>query len=130
TDASAFYMGLEYVDGESLESLLRAGPIPPAQVVSICEQIGSALLLAHHRGIVHRDLKPANIMLVDQERDEYLVKVLDFGTAKLLRRIDDDTIDPLTREGVAVGTPRYIAPEQARGESVGPWSDLYALGLL
>jgi serine/threonine-protein kinase len=129
TPDGVFYMILEYVDGQSLESVVHRGPIAPARVVSICEQIGSALLLAHHRGIIHRDLKPANIMLVE-EKDDYLVKVLDFGTAKLLHRIDDDSIDPLTREGMAVGTPRYIAPEQARGEQVGPWSDLYALGLL
>lgn len=129
TDNGTLFMVLEYVDGQPLSLLLEAGPIEPRKVLSICEQISSALLLAHHRGIIHRDLKPANIMIA-KERDDYLVKVLDFGTAKLLKQIDDAPLEELTREGMAVGTPRYIAPEQARGQSVGPWSDLYALGLL
>src|SRR5690554_52849 len=129
TEHGVLFMVLEYVDGQVLNEVLAAGPIAPQKVISICEQIASALLLAHHRGIIHRDLKPANIMLVPQ-KDDYLVKVLDFGTAKLLKQIDDAPVEELTREGMAVGTPRYIAPEQARGQDVGPWSDLYALGLL
>lgn len=129
TEHGVLFMVLEYVDGQVLNEVLQAGPLAPRQVISICEQIASALLLAHHRGIIHRDLKPANIMLVPHN-DDYVVKVLDFGTAKLLKQIDDAPIEELTREGMAVGTPRYIAPEQARGQQVGPWSDLYALGLL
>ncbi|AWV89302.1 serine/threonine protein kinase [Bradymonas sediminis] len=129
TSSGLLFMVLEYVDGQPLNVVMEQGPIDPIKVVSICEQIASALLLAHHRGIIHRDLKPANIMLAP-ERDDYLVKVLDFGTAKLLKQLDDAPLEELTREGMAVGTPRYIAPEQARGQNVGPWSDLYALGLL
>lgn len=129
SEHGVLFMVLEYVDGQPLNRALDAGGLAPRQVVLIGEQIGSALLLAHHRGIIHRDLKPANIMLVE-ERGDYVVKILDFGTAKLLRQIDDDSLEQLTREGMAVGTPRYIAPEQARGQEVGPWSDLYAVGLL
>lgn len=129
TPHGAFFMVLEYAGGQSLEATIQRGALAPRQVLSVCEQMASALLLAHHLGVIHRDLKPANIMLIEQD-EEYLVKVLDFGTAKLLQRIDDDPVDQLTREGIAVGTPRYIAPEQARGQQVGPWTDLYALGLL
>ncbi len=129
TDDGVFFMILEYVDGRPLDLVAHGHAMTSEQVISVCEQIASALVLAHHRGVIHRDLKPANIMLTD-ERDGYGVKVLDFGMAKLLRRLDDDSIDQLTREGMAVGTPRYIAPEQARGEQVGAWTDLYALGLL
>jgi hypothetical protein len=129
TDEDVFFMILEYVDGKPLDRVVYRSPLEPQDVIDVCEQIASALNLAHHRGVIHRDLKPANIMLT-READGYDVKVLDFGMAKLLSRIDDDSIPQLTREGMAVGTPRYIAPEQARGEQVGPWTDLYALGLL
>lgn len=129
TDQDVFFMILEYVDGKPLDRVVYRSPLEADQVIDVCEQIASALNLAHHSGVIHRDLKPANIMLT-RERDGYGVKVLDFGMAKLLSRIDDDSIPQLTREGMAVGTPRYIAPEQARGEQVGPWTDLYAVGLL
>jgi serine/threonine protein kinase len=79
--------------------------------------------------VIHRDLKPANIMLT-QDKGELQVKILDFGMAKALSSIDGEEVVQLTREGVAVGTPRYIAPEQARGLQVGPYTDLYAVGLL
>lgn len=129
TRRGELFMVLEYVDGAPMDSAVKRGPLSADKVISIAEQICAALQLAHHRGVIHRDLKPANIMLVEQGGD-YLVKVLDFGTAKLLQQLDDEPVMELTREGMAVGTPRYIAPEQARGEQIGPWSDLYALGLL
>jgi eukaryotic-like serine/threonine-protein kinase len=129
TDDSVFYMILEYVDGRPLDQVVADAPLEADQVVSVCEQIASALELAHHNGVIHRDLKPANIMLVETPQG-LLAKVLDFGMAKLLVSLDDDSLPQLTREGVAVGTPRYIAPEQARGQDVGPWTDLYAVGLL
>ncbi|MFP4601213.1 MAG: serine/threonine protein kinase, partial [Persicimonas sp.] len=129
THDEVFFMILEYVDGLPLDRAVRGRPMEPQDALDVGEQIASALQLAHHSGVVHRDLKPANIMISGQP-GAYVAKVLDFGMAKLLTRIDDESIAQLTREGMAVGTPRYIAPEQARGEQVGPWTDLYALGLL
>lgn len=129
TDEGIFFMILEYVDGETLDDVVRGSPVSLNVALKMTRQIALALDHAHGHGVIHRDLKPANIM-VSQTRVGPKIKVLDFGMAKLLARLGDDSIQELTREGMAVGTPRYIAPEQARGEDIGPWTDLYALGLL
>ena len=130
TEQRIVYMILEFIDGQTLFDLCNQNKLDDAQALDVTTQIASALAEAHAKGVVHRDLKPQNVMVVQQPNGRYLVKVLDFGMAKLLTGSDDSSIVQLTREGVAVGTPRYIAPEQARGKDVGPWSDLYALGLL
>ncbi len=125
------YMVLEFIKGQTLFDIVDGNPMNNLNAIDVTRQIAMALRVAHERGVIHRDLKPQNVMLIRKESDKYLVKVLDFGMAKLTRRIDaDESIEELTREGIAVGTPRYIAPEQARGKDVGPYSDLYALGLL
>lgn len=131
TDDDILFMVMEYIEGETLEdTILGEGALPIEESLSIARQIASALDAAHAVGVIHRDLKPANIMLVGTDGG-FRVKILDFGMAKLFARLGDESIVALTREGVAVGTPRYIAPEQARGSKrVGPWTDLYALGLL
>lgn len=123
------FMVLEYLQGQTLEREVHQRPMPLEIALEVTRQIASALAAAHAQGVIHRDLKPANIM-VDRRPGHVTVKVLDFGMAKVLSQLDDESIVQLTREGVAVGTPRYIAPEQARGQQVGPWTDLYALGLL
>lgn len=124
------FMVLEYVDGPTLYDLVTEQRFSPEQALSVTRQIAEGLGAAHDLGVIHRDLKPQNIMLIADRSGDYQVKVLDFGMAKLLQRLNDESIIQLTREGVAVGTPRYIAPEQARGKEVGPYSDIYALGLL
>ena len=132
TDDGIVFMVLEYVDGETLDELLqREGPQPPMRALGLTRQIARALAEAHDHGIVHRDLKPANIMLSDLEGDSDFVKVLDFGVA----RLRDSDVD-LTSVGVPdgqrslMGTPRYMSPEQVRGEELSAASDLYSLGLL
>lgn len=129
TENGVPYMVLEYLDGVTLDTAVRDRPMPPEQGLRVARQLLSALKAAHDKGVIHRDLKPANIML-GQEKGELVVKILDFGMAKMLSQLDGEEIVQLTREGVAVGTPRYIAPEQARGLAVGPYTDLYAVGLL
>lgn len=129
TEAGMIYMVLEYVDGQTLDARVRANPMGLSMAVGATIQLLQALAVAHDAGVIHRDLKPANVMLAGGKED-YKVKVLDFGMAKVLEPLDDESIVDLTREGMAVGTPRYIAPEQARGLAVGPWTDLYAVGLL
>ena len=124
------FMVLEYLDGPTLYDLVSGQTFSSEQALDVTKQIAQGLGAAHALGVVHRDLKPQNIMLIPERNGDYHVKVLDFGMAKLLMRLNDESIIQLTREGVAVGTPRYIAPEQARGKTVGPYSDLYALGLL
>ena len=123
------FMVIEFVEGSTLESLVRHSPMQPEDGVDVLEQMLRGLGAAHDLGVVHRDLKPANIMIAGAP-GRYVVKILDFGMAKLLERVGDTSIASLTREGVAVGTPRYIAPEQARGLKIGPYTDLYAVGLL
>lgn len=131
TDASVVYMVMEYIEGRTLDEEIAAeGALAVDGALSVGKQIAAALSVAHASGVIHRDLKPANIMLVEGAVG-HEVKILDFGMAKLFAELGGESIVALTRDGVAVGTPRYIAPEQARGsDRIGPWTDLYALGLL
>ncbi len=120
------YLVMEWLDGEPLDRLVARGPLPPLEVVEILEEVCSALAAAHAKGIVHRDLKPANIFVSppDVKRGRF-VKLLDFGLAKSVA----PTAERRTRVGVVLGTPDYIAPEQATGKGAIPSSDLYALGV-
>jgi serine/threonine protein kinase len=116
----------EYLEGESLRTRLRAGPLPVETAVGIALQIARGLAAAHARGIVHRDLKPENVFL----RSDGGVKLLDFGLAKLQAPAAPETppgaLSRLT--GVIAGTAGYMAPEQATGEEVDARADLFALG--
>lgn len=122
-----FYYVMELLDGVSLQTLVSSfGPQSPERVVSILRQICRSLDEAHHHGIVHRDLKPSNVMLCRVAFTYDFVKVLDFGLAKSM---GSDEVSQLTMEGMATGTPGYIAPEVALGHpSVDGRADLYALG--
>jgi serine/threonine-protein kinase len=119
------YYVMPFVDGESLRvRLARTGPLPLAEALPILEEVADALACAHERGIVHRDIKPENILL---SRGHALVS--DFGVAKAADIPDE--ISTVTGEGLAVGTPAYMAPEQAISQGkVNPRADLYALGLV
>ncbi len=122
------FIAMELVEGRSLADLLAEhGPMPWRQVVRIGVEVADALAHAHRSGFVHRDVKPANVMIEGGDLEQGRVKLLDLGIA---RRIDGPRGDTLTAHGVALGTPRYAAPEQLRGERVTPASDLYALGAL
>jgi serine/threonine protein kinase len=114
------YLVMPYVDCESLQDRLdRVGALPLLEVLRISVQIAKGLSAAHAQGLVHRDVKPANILL---ERGVERVMLTDFGLA---RAVDDAT---LTRSGLIAGTPHYMSPEQARGDSVDTRSDLFSLG--
>ncbi|MEO1525785.1 MAG: protein kinase [Planctomycetota bacterium] len=114
------YLVMEFVDGPSLQERLDSeGHLTLQQILRIGMQVASGLAAAHAQGIVHRDIKPGNIML---ESDVDRVKLTDFGLA---RAADDAS---MTREGTVVGTPQYMSPEQASGESVDPTSDLFSFG--
>ena len=122
------YLAMEYVRGENLGTLVeRLGPLGAARTARIVIQICSSLAEAHDKGIVHRDLKPENIMVLKTSIGEDVAKVLDFGLAKLRESSD---LSEVTMSGAIVGTPYYMAPEQIRGEAVGPAADVYALGAL
>lgn len=135
TEDGRLFVVLEYVDGQCLRDKLNQGKLPPPLAVHITRQVASALVRAHGLGIIHRDLKPENIMLVARDGDDHLVKVLDFGLAKVSVRalLDEGAASPnevLTRYGAVFGTPAYMAPEQAAGGEVDGRTDLYALGVL
>jgi len=128
TRAGTFYFAMELLDGLDLETLVRRhGPLPPDRVVHILRQACHSLAEAHERGLVHRDVKPANIYLCRLGRDHDFVKVLDFGLVKYDR--DHTVMDTIrTSTELTTGTPAYMAPEMANGESVDRRADLYALG--
>jgi eukaryotic-like serine/threonine-protein kinase len=127
------YIAMEYVDGKTLARILDdRGPLPVERIVDIACQALAALAVAHDIGVIHRDLKPENIMIItgadDEGRTHDIVKVCDFGVAKLL---DGGGQAPsVTAEGLVIGTPEYMSPEQARGEALDARSDIYAMGVL
>ncbi|MDN4160400.1 serine/threonine-protein kinase [Nocardioides abyssi] len=121
TSAGRPYFVLELVDGGTLAALLDAAPLDPVLVARVGAHVADALAHAHARGIVHRDVKPGNVLLTSDGH----AKLADFGIARLLGESTG-----VTRTGHTVGTIAYLAPEQVRGEGVGPAVDVYALGLL
>jgi serine/threonine protein kinase len=124
------YMVMELIRGESLDTLLRAGnPLPVELAISLVKQICEALACAHAHGVVHRDLKPSNIMLVKQDSGETIIKLIDFGLAKLLPGAALQS-QKLTEVGIAVGSVLYMSPEQCRGKPADERSDIYAAGCI
>ena len=127
------FLVMELLDGTTLrDELQRQGPLPPAQAVRILRHVCAAVETAHRRQLIHRDLKPENIFLARSDAGE-VTKVLDFGIAKMLA--DDNTSERRsgtvgTGPGVIVGTLRYMAPEQLRGEEVQHGADMWALGVI
>ena len=120
------FIVMEYVEGELLATRLSRGPLATPEALEIAMQVADALDEAHTRGIVHRDIKPANVMLTSRQ----LVKVLDFGLAKFLRRTDSAAAHTMgvTSPGMVLGTLSYMAPEQLRGSDVDHRADLFGLG--
>jgi serine/threonine-protein kinase len=119
------FIAMELLQGESLRArLLR--PIQLGEAVEVIDSVAKALTAAHDAGVVHRDLKPDNIFLVAVKDDRPIIKLLDFGLAKLQGPSERGV--ERTRTGVVMGTPLYLSPEQARGDKIGPTTDIYSLG--
>src|SRR5262249_25694380 len=130
TEDGSQYIAMELVAGKDLYQLLTSHwPLPEARVARIMGQVLSALADAHAAGVIHRDLKPENIMVEERRGEGDLVKVLDFGIAKIQESAGEQGA-PLTRAGFVCGTPEYMSPEQARGAELDPRSDLYTVGVI
>jgi serine/threonine-protein kinase len=131
TDEGIYFIAMEYLEGETLQQILsREGPMPWQRAVAIGAQVARSLREAHKLGLVHRDLKPANVMILSEGTGGEAVKVLDFGLVKafasdLMQKSDTE----LTQAGVLLGSPLYMAPEQARSET-DQRTDIYSLGVL
>ncbi|CAN5823695.1 hypothetical protein BH23PLA1_BH23PLA1_08380 [soil metagenome] len=126
-------IAMEYLKGETMETILAEGPMPLPRVVDLGRQVASAVAAAHEVGVVHGDLKPQNIMVTD----EGVAKVLDFGLSRRVEAHPDDPYETLamdTQDSAEAsglfGTPSYMAPEQTRGETASPASDVFTMGAL
>ena len=131
-DLGADFLVMELVEGQTLRHMLRAGPLPIDDAMRYAAQIADALAAAHAHGIVHRDLKPGNVMIAGAT-----VKVLDFGIATSRAAVDPQaetmtmgSTPAITAQGQAMGTPQYMAPEQAEGKSVDARADVFAFGIV
>jgi serine/threonine-protein kinase len=124
-ESEQVYFVMELLEGQSLAALLRSGgPLPAERGLDIVRQLIHALKAAHDSSIVHRDLKPDNIHISKGDGERDLVKIVDFGLAKVIGS------SKLTRSGMVFGTPHYMSPEQAAGEAVDHRADIYALGVV
>jgi serine/threonine-protein kinase len=122
------YIAMEFVKGKPLNQVIEAGALAPDRVVHIMRQVCGALDEAHKLGIIHRDLKPENIILTDRAGETDFVKVLDFGIAARTESADAQKEQKLTQQGMVLGTPPYMSPEQARGLAVDKRTDIWAFG--
>ena len=130
-DGNTPFIAMELLEGESLAARLdRLGKLPPDDTARLLSQVARALTRAHEKGIVHRDLKPDNIFIV-REGDEEIAKVLDFGVAKKLDALSLNSGVTTTRTGALLGTPYYMSPEHALGQtSIDHRTDIWALGVI
>ena len=126
-DDETLFIAMEYLDGGKLSDVIRRdGPLSIGRAARLGLQIAEGLEAAHRAGVIHRDIKPDNIMVVGEERVE-TIKLMDFGIARLR---DAGAASRLTRADVIMGTPAYMAPEQAEGAEVSEQTDIYALGIV
>jgi serine/threonine protein kinase/TPR repeat protein len=127
TDHDCYFYAMEFIDGETVDAYMkRRSPLGPVEALGITLQVSRALAAAAKQQLVHRDLKPANLMLVDEE-GEKVVKVIDFGLAKSVKREGEDS-GTLTVGGGFVGTPHFASPEQLEERDIDTRSDIYSLG--
>lgn len=122
------FIVMDFIEGETIDEIIRQGPLPFATAVPIFSQICDALQFAHDHHLIHRDLKPSNVMLTTSS-NQTQVKVLDFGLAKFFSD-GSHSMSSLTKSGDTTGSPPYMSPEQCLGKSIDTRSDIYAMGCL
>ncbi len=131
SDKGQFFTVMEFLDGKTLsQHLAERGRLPYEEVVGLLRQILQGLRIAHQANVVHRDLKPSNLMIIANGDADPILKIVDFGIVKVMDRKGADKEQELTREGVLVGSPRYMSPEQVLGHEVDQRSDIYSIGLI
>lgn len=131
-DGQHAFVVMEFLEGHELSQFVASGPLAPGQVEQIARQTLEVLGEAHALGVLHRDLKPHNLFICRGPAGGLLVKVFDFGIAKILGGQDGGVMETtkLTVSGGVLGTPAYMSPEQCRGDELTPASDLYSLGIV
>ncbi len=130
TSDGTLYIAMEFVDGRSLSDVVQDGPVAPDRVTKIMRQVCGALDEAHLQGIIHRDLKPDNVVLTNRAGETDFVKVLDFGIAARTESADAQKEAKLTQQGMVLGTPPYMSPEQFTGKALDARSDIYSLAVM
>ena len=130
TADGTLYIAMEFVAGKPLSDVILQGPLSPERVIKIMRQVCGALDEAHLQGIIHRDLKPDNLILTDRAGETDFVKVLDFGIAARTESADAQKEQKLTQQGMVLGTPPYMSPEQFTGKALDSRSDIYSLGVM
>lgn len=124
TSFDQIFLAMEYIRGQSLRRIIQNGPVPVKTALALAAAIAEGLCAAHVRGVIHRDLKPENVLIPRRDIKGALVKLVDFGIARIV------DAPRLTTTQHVMGTPQYISPEQALGEAVDGRADIYALGVL
>jgi eukaryotic-like serine/threonine-protein kinase len=130
TQDGTLYIAMEFVAGRPLADVIREGALAPERVIKILRQACGALDEAHETGIIHRDLKPENVILTNRAGETDFVKLLDFGIAARSESADAQKEQKLTQQGMVLGTPPYMSPEQFTGKALDARSDIYSLGVM
>jgi serine/threonine-protein kinase len=131
TDDGTLYIAMEFLDGKPLNRVIQAeGALEPRRVGNLLRQIAGSLDEAHRQGIVHRDLKPENVILIERAGEKDVVKLVDFGIAARTESADRAKEQKLTQQGMVLGTPPYMSPEQFTGKALDARSDVYSLGIM
>ena len=131
TDDGTLYIAMEFLDGRALNRVIETeGALEPKRVAHLLRQVAGSLDEAHRQGIVHRDLKPENVLLIERAGEKDVVKLVDFGIAARTESAESEKEQKLTQQGMVLGTPPYMSPEQFTGKRLDARSDVYSLGVM